>query len=258
MTTFSANLGFLWADRSLPDAIHAAKSAGFNAVECHWPFAVAADDVKAALSSTGLSMLGLNTSRGNVDAGDNGVCAIPGREQEAKLVIDEAIDYAMQTGTKKIHVMAGFAQGDEAHKQFIANLQYAVEKVTQLPISLLIEPLNKFDAPNYFLCTTVQAEAIIKEVGSAKLELMFDCYHVQLMQGNLSGLFQHHLAHIGHVQFASVPDRGPPDSGEINYAHLFSYMQSLGYASPLGAEYKPVGDTDASLGWLTTLSDNSA
>jgi len=250
MTKFSANLGFLWTDLALPDAIHAAKNAGFDAVECHWPYAVAADEVSAALGSTGMEMLGLNTSRGNVGAGDNGVCAIPGREQEAKLVIDEAIEYAMQTGTKKIHVMAGFATGQAAHEQFIDNLQYAVKKVDQLPVSLLIEPLNKFDAPNYFLSTTVQAEAIINEVGSAKLELMFDCYHVQLMQGNLSGLFKHHLKHIGHVQFASVPDRGPPDSGEVNYAYLFKHMQSLGYTAPLGAEYKPIGDTDSSLGWL--------
>ncbi len=91
------------------------------------------------------------------------------------------------------------------------------------------------------------------EVGAQNLKLMFDCYHVQTMQGNLSRLFAHHQDIIGHVQFASVPDRGPPDSGENNYAYLFNYMKSLGYTDPLGAEYKPVGDTDASLGWMKTL-----
>lgn len=254
MTQFSANLGFLWTDRSLPDAIHAAKKAGFDAVECHWPYAFASDEVKAALNDTGLPMLGLNTARGEVENGENGLSAIPGREAEARLLIDEAIDYAMQIGTKKIHVMAGFAHGEQAHQQFIANLRYGLKKIQNLPLSLLIEPLNKFDAPDYYLSTTLQAEAIINEVGSNQLQLMFDCYHVQLMQGNLSGLFKHHLKNIGHVQFASAPDRGPPDSGEINYAYLFNYMSSLGYKDALGAEYKPVGDTDASLGWLQTLS----
>lgn len=253
MTQFSANLGFLWTDRSLPDAIHAAKEAGFDAVECHWPYAVATDDVIAALKDTSMQMLGLNTARGDVEKGENGVNAIPGRDDEARLLLDEAIDYAMHIGTNKIHVMAGFAEGEEAHKQFIANLEYGLKKVSNLPINLLIEPLNRFDAPNYFLSTTLQAEAIINEVGNEKLQLMFDCYHVQLMQGNLSKLFKHHLNSIGHVQFASVPDRGPPDSGEINYSYLFQYMNSLGYTDPLGAEYKPVGDTDASLGWMETL-----
>lgn len=254
MTQFSANLGFLWSDRSLPDAIHAAKKAGFDAVECHWPFAVATDDVNAALKDTSMQMLGLNTARGEVDKGENGVNAIPGREAEAHLLLDEAIDYAMQIGTGKIHVMAGFAQGDDAHRQFIANLQYGLKKVADLPIELLIEPLNSFDAPNYFLSTTLQAESILKEVGNEKLKIMFDCYHVQLMQGNLSGLFKHHLNDIGHVQFASAPDRGPPNSGEVNFSYLFNYMHSLGYTAHLGAEYKPVGDTDASLGWLQKLA----
>jgi len=254
MTQFSANLGFLWTEHSLPDAIYQAKKAGFDAVECHWPYDVPVEDVKAALKDTSMQMLGLNTSRGNVENGDNGVCAIPGREPEAHLVLDEAIDYAAQIGTNKIHVMGGFAQGEDAHKQFLANLQYGLDKVKDSPISLLIEPLNHFDVPNYFLSTTVQAEAIIKEAGSAKLQLMFDCYHVQLMQGNLTGLFKHHLDHIGHVQFASVPDRGPPDSGEVNYSFVFEYINSLGYDAPLGAEYKPKGDTDSSVGWLKQLS----
>jgi hydroxypyruvate isomerase len=70
---FSANLGFLWADRSLPEAIRAAKAAGFDAVECHWPYAVPAADVKAALDETGLTMIGLNTSRGDTAAGENGL-----------------------------------------------------------------------------------------------------------------------------------------------------------------------------------------
>jgi len=253
MTQFSANLGFLWTDKSLPDAIYAARKAGFEAVECHWPYAVNAQDVINALTETSMEMLGLNTTRGNTADGDNGLCAVPGRDAEARFYIDEAVDYAARIGARNIHVMAGFSQGNEAHKQFVDNLRYAVKKVADLPISLVIEPLNKYDAPEYFLSTTLQADEIIKEVGSDKLQLMFDCYHVQIMQGNLSRLFAHHLDIIGHVQFASVPDRGPPDSGEVNFAYLFEYMHKLGYSEPLGAEYKPVGNTDASLTWINEL-----
>jgi hydroxypyruvate isomerase len=247
---FSANLGFLWNDRPLPDAIRAAKAAGFDAVECHWPYDVPAEDVSKALAETGLNMLGLNTRRGDVAAGDNGLSAVPGRETEARAAIDEAIDYATAIGAANIHVMAGFCAGEHAQATFISNLRYACEKAAPYGVTILIEPLNNYDAPGYFLTTTGQAIAIINAVGSPNLKLMFDCYHVQLMEGDLSHRIERLLAHIGHIQFASVPDRGAPDHGEINYAHLFGVIAGLGYDAPAGAEYKPNGPTDQSLGWM--------
>ena len=80
---------------------------------------------------------------------------------------------------------------------------------------------------------------------------MFDCYHIQILQGNLCRNLAANLDITGHIQFASVPDRGAPDAGEVNYHHIFAEIAALGYDAPLGAEYKPAnGDTDASLGWL--------
>ncbi|THH34726.1 isomerase [Aliishimia ponticola] len=247
---FSANLGFLWNDRPLPDAIRAAEAAGFDAVECHWPYDIPADAVKAALSETGLPMLGLNTRRGDVSAGDNGLSAIPGREAGARAAIDEAINYAVAIGAANIHVMAGFAAGDEAFQTFIANLKYACDQAAPHGTTILIEPLNKYDAPGYFLTTTDQALAIIKAVGAPNLKLMFDCYHVQLMEGDLTHKIAALLPSIGHIQFASVPDRGAPDHGEINFDHVFEVIRQLDYDAPLGAEYKPGGNTDDTLGWL--------
>ncbi len=251
MTQFSANLGFLWSDLSLPDAIRAAKAAGFDAVECHWPFEVPAEDVKAALDETGLTMLGLNTIRGDVAAGDNGTAAIPGREQEAKAAIDQAIDYAARIGTPNVHVMAGIAGGPKAHATFISNLTYACEQASKHGITILIEPLNHYDAPNYFLATSEQAKAIILEVGAPNLKLMFDCYHLQIMEGDLVRRLEKMLPLTGHIQFASVPDRGTPDHGEVNYDFIFEMTEKLGWTAPLGAEYKPgATPTDETLGWL--------
>jgi len=250
---FSANLGFLWNDRSLPDAIRAAKAAGFDAVECHWPFDVPAADVKAALDETGLTMLGLNTRRGDTEAGENGLSALPERIEDARAAIDEAIAYARQTGTRNVHVMAGFAAGQNAHDAFVANLFYACAQTTPHDIGVLIEPLNRYDAPGYFLSTTRQARSIIDAVGAPNLRLMFDCYHVQLMEGDLSHRLADLQSIIGHIQFASVPDRGPPDHGEIDYRHIFHTLEALGYTAPLGAEYKPTGNTDQSLDWLTDI-----
>ena len=247
---FSANLGFLWKELSLADAIRAAKEAGFSAVECHFPYEEDAEEVKLALKETDFTMLGLNTRRGDVENGDNGLSAIPDRVQEARAAIDEAIEYASNISAHNIHVMAGFADGADAHETFIQNLTYACETAHKHNIQILIEPLNHYDAPGYFLKTTDQALNIINQVNQPNLKLMFDCYHVQLMEGDLTNRFKALKPHIGHVQFASVPDRGAPDHGEVNYDHIFQVILDEGYTAPLGAEYKPTGPTEQSLGWM--------
>ncbi len=250
---FSANLGFLWADRPLPDAIRAAHAAGFDAVECHWPYAEPAAQVGAALGETGLPMLGLNTRRGTPDAGDNGMAAIPGRESEARDAIDEALEYARATGTGAVHVMAGFSGGPRARSAFCANLAYACDAAAADGITILIEPLNHYDAPGYFLSTSAQAAGIIHELGMPNLKLMFDCYHVQIMEGDLCRRLRSLLPLVGHIQVAAVPDRGAPDHGELDYRHVFAEIERLGWRQPVGAEYKPGGDTDSSLGWLEAI-----
>ncbi|MFZ3585098.1 hydroxypyruvate isomerase family protein [Loktanella sp. DJP18] len=243
--TFSANLGFLWQELPLPDAIRAAKAAGFAAVECHWPYDVPARDVAAALRETGLPMLGLNTRRGA--PGENGLSALPGRGSDARAAVDEALAYADAVDAAAVHVMAGFAEGDEAEAAFVHTLRHACAATDR---SILIEPLNHYDAPGYFLKTTAQAEAIIAKVAAPNLKLMFDCYHVQLMEGDVTHRLKRLLPLIGHIQFASVPDRGAPDHGELSYAHAFGVIDGMGWAAPLGAEYKPQGPTAPTLGWM--------
>lgn len=242
---FSANLGFLWNDRPLSDAIHAAKVAGFDAVECHWPYDTPAQDVRAALDANSLPMLGLNTSRGDVAAGENGLAALPGREGDARAAIDQAIAYADIVDARAIHVMCGFADGAEARATFIDNLRYACDTT---PRTILIEPLNRHDAPGYFLQTTDQARDIIAKVGAPNLKLMFDCYHVGRTEGDILTRIADLGDLIGHIQFASVPDRGAPDHGELDYATIFAALKD--WQHPLGAEYKPDADTGATLGWM--------
>lgn len=251
MPLFSANLGFLFTDLGLPDAIRAAHRAGFSAVECHWPFETPAHDIQVALEETGLRMLGLNTRRGKVAEGDNGLAAIPGREEEARAAIDEAVDYANAINCGAVHVMAGFAHGEAAHSTFVGNLRYAIDRAEPLGITVLIEPLNRHDAPGYFLNTSEQAAAIIREINHETLKLMFDCYHIQIQEGDLCRRIESLLPVIGHIQFASVPDRGSPDHGEVNYAWLFDWLDKIGYAAPLGAEYRVQGATAPTLGWLS-------
>lgn len=253
MTRFSANLGFLWTDRPLPDAIRAAKAAGFDAVECHWPFDIPPAQVRAALDQTGLPMLGLNTRRGDVAAGDNGLAALPDRTRDARAAIDEALDYADAIDARAVHVMAGKAQGSAAEDVFVDNLRHACARAARSGRVILIEALNPADAPGYFLNTTTQALAVIARVGAPNLRLMFDCYHVARSEGDVLARLRAAWALVGHIQFAGVPDRGPPDQGHLDHDALFAEIARMGWRDPLGAEYRPGGPTEASLGWMARL-----
>jgi len=250
MARFSANLGFLWTELRLADAIAAAAASGFDAVECHWPYTVPAEETTAALSAAGLPMVGLNTLRGDVEAGDNGLAALAGREPEARAAIDQALDYAARTGTRNVHVMAGVAEGAAAKRVFLDNLAYASERARVHATGILIEPLNHRDAPGYFLKTSDDAAALIGELGAPNVRMMFDCYHVQIMQGDLIRRLERHLPLIGHIQIAAVPSRHEPDEGEIAYERLIAEIDRLGYTGFIGAEYRPRGPTQDGLGWL--------
>ncbi|MEL6646335.1 MAG: TIM barrel protein [Pseudomonadota bacterium] len=237
LTRFSANLGFLWRDRPLPDAIFAAHQAGFDAVECHHPYDTPPQDVRTALEATGLPMLGLNTVFGG--EGLMGLTAMPDRKDEAQAAIRQAIDYADAIDAHAIHVLAGAAYGPEARRTYEDNLRFACEATDRM---ILIEPLNRHNAPGYFLHTTDQAREIITALDLHNLKLMFDCYHVGRTEGDVMTRLSDLLPLIGHIQFASVPDRGPPDEGELNYKAIFAHIAKLGWTKPLGAEFFPPKD----------------
>lgn len=233
MPRFSANLGFLWNDLPLPDAIRAAAAAGFDAVECHWPYDHDPGAVKAALDETGLPMLGLNTLRGD----------------HRRDAIDRALDYAAAIDCGAVHVMAGTAQ--DAVATFRDNLAYACDRAPDRMI--LIEPLNGRDAPGYFLHRADQAADIIAAVARPNLRLMFDCYHMQIIHGDVAARLQALAPIIGHIQFAGVPDRGPPDRGDLDYRQIFALIDQMGWSRPLGAEYRPGGPVEPTLGWMKSL-----
>jgi hydroxypyruvate isomerase len=248
---YSANLGFLFTDLPLPEAIHAAKKAGFDAVECHFPYDVPAAEVAQALRDTGLTMLGLNTWPGDKAAGDFGLAALPGRVDEARAAIAQAVDYAVATGTKAVHVMAGRTDGGAAAEDaFRANLAHACDLAAAQGITILIEPINTRDVQGYHLSRTDHAAQIIAALDRPNLKLMFDCYHMQIMQGDLASQLRDLMPVIGHIQIAAVPDRGEPDQGEIDYRWLMRHLAGLDYDGYVGAEYRPRSGTAAGLGWM--------
>lgn len=256
MPRFSANLGFLFTDRPYPERIRAAARAGFPAVEMHWPYDVPADEIVGALHEGGVTMLGLNSPLGNAAAGDFGLGAVPGREAEFQAGIDQCLGYAASIGASALHCMAGVLTGDPeaAEAAFVENLRAAADKAARAQVTILIEPINHRDRPDYVLVRIDQAARIIGRVGRTNVRIMFDCYHVQITEGDLSRKLAEYLPLIGHVQIAAVPSRAEPDEGEVNYEALLRHLDGLGYAGFVGAEYKPRGRTEDGLGWLARLS----
>ncbi|MGB1234830.1 MAG: hydroxypyruvate isomerase family protein, partial [Planktomarina sp.] len=196
-----------------------------------------------------LRMLGLNTAKGG--DGMMGLSALPHTQDAARAAVDQAIAYGQAIDAHNVHVMAGFASGPVAHATFTDTLRYACDQAEQMTV--LIEPLNRFDAPGYFLQSTDQAAQIIAELNLPNLKLMFDCYHVGRTEGDLVARLTTLMPIIGHIQFAGVPDRGTPLQGSVNYAEVFHHIADLGYSAPLGAEYHPNGATEDSLGWMAEL-----
>ena len=255
MTRFSANLGYLWTELPLVRAIHRAADQGFDAVEFHYPYDTSAEAVRQALTGTGLQALSINTRPGD---GEMGFAAITGAEDVAWTNLTEALDYAEAIGAGFVHVLAGRAEGRAARETFVSHLARAGEEAASRGLILLIEPLNAFDAPGYFLNTLDLAERVLAEVNRPNVKLLFDCYHAARTEGDVTGNFARLQPLIGHVQFAGVPDRGLPDAGDVDYRQVFAHFAALGWDKPLGAEYRPPGATEDSLAWMQSLVADQA
>jgi hydroxypyruvate isomerase len=251
MLRFAANLAYLFTERPLLDRFGAAAAAGFKAVELQAPYDHSPAALRAEIDKHGLTQLGINTFVGSRPR-DSGLGAVPGREREWDAVFKQALDTTVAIGGSAIHCMAGVVPPEQrpaAERTFVANLTRAADLAKDHHVTLLIEPINTRDRPNYFLTRIEQAADIIAKVGRTNLKIQFDFYHVQIMSGDLVTRFEKHLPLIGHVQIAAVPSRAEPDEGEINYPGVFAALDRLGWSGWTACEYKPRARTEDGLGW---------
>ena len=257
MKGFSANLGFLWPDLPLIERINAAADAGFQAVELHWPYDTPAEKVWARCRLRGVTLLALNTVRGDVEHGDNGLAALPDRREAFRAALVQSIIYCRKTGATAIHCMAGKIDErdrQQARRTLIENITMAARLAEGDGLTILLEPLNVFDAPGYFYSTIDEAADIIAAVGSRNVKIMYDAYHVGRGGKDIIAELERYYDQIGHVQIASIPDRREPSLR--NGGHFPAFIEALdrlGYTGWIGAEYKPEGQTNDGLGWREEL-----
>lgn len=258
MPRFAANLTMLYNELPFLDRFAAAAKSGFKAVEFLFPYDFAAQDIASRLQDHGLQLVLHNLPAGNWAGGERGIACHPQRVAEFREGVHKALSYAAVLKPPRLNALAGIVPAgvseDQARKTLVSNLKFAADKLGERGIQLLMEPINTFDIPGFFVNRTAQALAIMDEVGSSNLCLQYDIYHAQRMEGELAATLRQHLARIGHIQLADNPGRNEPGTGEINYRLLFDQLDALGHSGHIGCEYKPKdsgpGGTDAGLGWL--------
>jgi len=254
MPKFNANLTMLFNEVPFLDRFQAAAEAGFKGVEFLFPYAFDKDALAERLARHGLVQVLHNLPAGDWEAGERGIACLPDRRDDFRAGVARAIEYAQALGTAQVNCLAGKAPlaADQTmlRQTFVANLKYAAAELKKANLRLLIEPINTYDIPGFFLNRTAQALAIMDEVGADNLFLQYDIYHAQRSEGELAATMAKHLARIAHVQIADNPGRNEPGTGEINYAFLFQHLARIGYAGFVGCEYKPATSTEAGLAWL--------
>lgn len=250
---FAANLSFMFTEHAFPDRFKAAAQAGFKGVEFLFPYAYSPSEVAEMVRQAGVTLALHNLPPGDWDAGDRGIAAVNGRQDEFHETVETALRYAAVTGLRQMHIMAGCVPDedrDTARQVYRDNLAMAADRFASAGITALIEPINNRDMPGYFLNHVSDARQIIREIGAKNLRLQFDCYHSQIMSGDAVSALSDSYSDIDHVQIASVPDRHEPDHGDCDYDAIFRTLERQGYNGWIGCEYHPKGETEDGLAWF--------
>lgn len=262
MLRFAANLTMMYNEVPFLERFAAAADDGFEAVEYLFPYDFRPEEIAERLQARGLTQALFNLPPGNWAAGERGLACLPGREQEFAQGLEAALPYARATGVKRLHVMAGLepagVEPQTLRRTYINNLRLACDRLGELGISVMIEPINRRDMPGYHLNHQAQAHQICAELQRPNLKVQMDFYHCQIVEGDLASRLRTHFAGIGHIQIAGVPERHEPDCGEVNYPYLLDLLDNLGYAGYVGCEYRPRAGTSAGLGWLRRYRQNHA
>jgi hydroxypyruvate isomerase len=258
MPRFAANLTMLFTEFPFLDRFERAALAGFRGVEFLFPYAFKATDIRSRLERFDLQLVLHNLPTGDWDAGERGIACHPDRTSEFREGVELAVEYAKALGVPQLNCLVGKRPAgipdDVLHATLVENLHHAAQRLKAEDIRLLIEPINQYDIPGFYLSRTEQALALIDEVGGDNLFLQYDIYHAQRTEGELAATLGRHLKRIAHVQIADNPGRNEPGTGEINFPFLFGHLARAGYTGWIGCEYKPAVSTELGLGWIEKLA----
>lgn len=254
MAQFSINLSLLFTELPFMQRFSAASAAGFRAVEFQFPYDVPARDIRAQLEEHELELVVFNLPAGNWDAGDRGIAANWQRRDEFQSGLEAAMAYVDELQPHHINLLAGISESsDENDLALLQNIRIAAETLAEEGVSLLIEPINSLDAPEFALPTAFAALDVISELQATNIKLQMDVYHLLQMQEDPIHILQDHIDEIGHIQIADVPGRHQPGTGVVDWKVFFQALETLGYEGFVGLEYIPTGPTAKSFTKLMEL-----
>jgi hydroxypyruvate isomerase len=255
----AANLSFLFQELPLVERFQAARDCGFRGVEVLFPYGEDTRALANAATAAEVEVVLINSRLGDSKAGEAGFAALPERLAQFRDSFQEALQYAKDLACPRIHVLSGKWTGDQPDTgrsldTLVSNLQWAADEAGRGGISILLEPLNRYDMPRYALPTAELAAEVIGRVGRPNVGLQFDMYHWQIMGGDLTRRIQAFGHLIRHAQISCVPGRGEPDLGEVNLEFVLRTLAGVGYDGWVGGEYRPRGATVDSLRWVRMIS----
>lgn len=257
MRRFSTSVSMMWRDLAIPDRFRAAKAAGFVGAEIQVPAEGPAVDWAAASAEAGLPVLLLNLDMGDFLGGGPGLSGVPGREAAFDAALASAVEAARLLQPAYVHI--GPSRVPEGADRaaclavYRSNLAKAVAATEGLGAQLVVEAVNRVEAPTALIGTTDEAAAEAAASGGT-LKLLFDLYHSAAAGEDPLACYRAHADSIAHVQFSDLPGRQPPGRGTLDFAALFDGLEAAGYAGIYGAEYMSFAGTADTLDWMATLA----
>lgn len=245
---YAINVEMFWTGLPFAERLRKVKESGFTHYE-FWPWRNKdIDEILRLNGELGLTPVQFSASPKSFNQG----ITDPGRRGEFVEDIRAAVAVAQRLGVTLMCVVAGEeTEGldrDQQTAAVIAAFRAAVPVVEPAGITLILEPLNVLvDHPRQLVVRSEHAAQILQAVGSPHVKMLFDIYHQQISEGNLSGNIRRYKDLIGYYQLADHPGRYQPGTGEIRYAHVLSTIHAIGHRGSIGLEMRPQGSEAAAL-----------
>jgi len=255
----AANLSLLFNEVPLVQRALLAKAAGFDGVEIQFPYALPAVQLKEVLDNAALPLVLFNLPVADFLEGGAGLAGVPQRQPAFKEALNEALHYAAMVRPHFLNLLGGRLAADvpeqEAWQTLIENIRLAARECALLGIRLLVEAISPQEMPGSLISTPKQLSELLAAVNHPNLAVLLDLYHIARQGLHLPDVIRELAPHIGHVQFADCPGRGEPGSGSLDFAAARRALREVSYLGWLSAEYRPTGETQASLTWLKNWRD---
>jgi hydroxypyruvate isomerase len=155
--------------------------------------------------------------------------------------LEASIEVANRLGVKTLISQTGNEidiPRSEQLKNLKTGLLSCIPLLEKADITIVIEPLNLLvDHPGYFLSSSDEAAEIIAAIDDKHIKMLFDLYHQQITEGNITRRLMQYLPYIGHIHAADNPGRKEPGTGELNFHYIFNSLEKSGYHGAIGLEF---------------------